>query len=42
MRDEKKVMTMPGSKVKVKVRNSRKSEIRPFWTIFKLYLLPHF
>ena len=37
----KKVMTMPGSKVKVKVRSPRKSEIRPFWTIFKLYLLPH-
>ena len=33
-------MTMPGSKVKVKVRSSWKSEIRPFWTIFKLYLLP--
>jgi len=28
MRDEKKVMTMPGSKVKVKVRSPRKSVIR--------------
>jgi len=37
----KKVMTMPGSKVKVKVRSPWKSEIRPFWIIFKLYLLPH-
>ena len=37
----KTVMTMPGSKVKVKVRSPWKSEIRPFWTIFKLYLLPH-
>jgi len=38
-----KVMTLPGSKVKVKVkvRSAWKLEIRPFWTIFKLYLLPH-
>ena len=34
----KKVMTMPGSKVKV--RSPRKSEIRPFWTIFKLSFPP--
>jgi len=33
---KKKVMTMPGSKVKLKVRSQWKSEIRPFWTIFKL------
>jgi len=40
MRDEKRVMTMPGSKVKVTVRSPWKLEIRPFWTIFIVYLLP--
>ena len=38
----KKVMTMPVSKVKVKVRSPRKSEIWPFWTIFKLFSPPPF